>query len=273
MEIQLEDAKLMKTIIDPMIPVGEDIFIEISDNGFRANCKGIANAWSADAVLSSVKFNKIEVDGTARYYLKLKDFADFMKTVQNNDQLTIRENEEKGTLELILHSDQTQMTKKIAIRLQQIPENLKIFDTLEIRKKHTSNPNLRTSSSEIQTDLFSQAIKAAELGGNEVVINNSTEGLHFEAAETNKNAEAFISYSSEYVKNVEFQEGTTACEAIYKLEYLRHISRIGKSGDNLSLWMLHEGPLILLYSFQEDADKTQVGYIGFAIAPRVKPDE
>ena len=29
---------------------------------------------------------------------------------------------------------------------------------------------------------------------------------------------------------------------------------------------------ILLYSFQENAKSEQVGYIGFAIAPRVKSD-
>jgi len=272
MELHLEDAKLMKSIIDPMIPVGEDLYIEISKDGFRANCKGIANAWSTDAVLRKVLFSKIEVEGTETYYLKLKDFAEFMKTVQNDDKLVISENKDKGALELILSSDQTKMTKKISIRLQTIPDSMKIFDTLAIRKKHTENPNMLTSSSDIQTELFSQAIKAAELGGQEVSLINKPKGLKFEAKETNKSAEAFISYDSEYVDNVVFEDKKAGCEAIYKLEYLRHISRIGKVGDTLSLWMLNQGPLILLYSFQENAKSEQVGYIGFAIAPRVKSD-
>jgi len=266
MEIHLEDAKLMKSIIDPMIPVGEDIYLEISTDGLRAHCLGIGGAWAADAVLNRSNFSDIDVDGTSTYYVKLKDFADFMKTVQSNDDLTIRENSDKGTLELILKSDQ--MTKKIAIRIQSLSEEFKI-------KQFMRAEGAAKAKAELQTDLFAQAVKAAELGGEEVTFTTNALGLKLEATDTNKSAEAHISYkNNENVKNIELAEEDTDYQSIFKLEYLRHISRVGKSGDNISVWLLDtNGPLILAYFFQKDADEAQVGYLGFAIAPRVQRED
>lgn len=266
MELHLTDAKLMKSIIDPMIPVGEDLYIEISELGFRAHCQGISRAWAADAVLKRSKFSKIDVEDTVTYYVKLKDFADFMKTVQAQDELIIRENTEKSNLELILHS--SAMTKKMAIRLQSSPDDFKISKFMGAKQAGAVH-----ASSEMDSDLFLQAIKAAELGGPEVTVTATKEELMFESTDANKSAEATIKFvNNEQVKNREFKEDAESYQSIYKLEYLRHVSRI-KAVDDIQVWMINNGPLILVYSFIEDIDTEEAGYLGFAVAPRVKEDD
>ncbi len=266
MELHLTDAKLMKSIIDPMIPVGEDLYLEISDEGFRAHCQGISRAWAADAVLKKSKFSKIDVDGTTTYYVKLKDFADFMKTVQAKDELIIRENTEKSNLELVLTSNA--MTKKMAIRLQSSPDDFKISKFMGAKQGGAVN-----ASSEMDADLFLQAIKAAELGGPEVTVTAKKTELKFESTDANKSAEATINMvNNDQIKNQEFQEDADSYQSIYKLEYLRHVSRI-KAVDDIQVWMINNGPLILVYSFIEDVDTDEAGYLGFAIAPRVKEDD
>ena len=132
-ELSLQDSKIMKTIIDPMVAVGDDIFIEISEKGFRAQTRAVGNTWAVDAFLDKSLFSLINLTGSAIFSIKLKDFADFIKTVQSNEELLIKEDNEMKSLVLELQS--VQMLKRLVLRLQDVPDQ---FNFMEILDKLTS---------------------------------------------------------------------------------------------------------------------------------------
>ena len=261
-ELHLEDAKYMKAIIDPMIAVGDDMHIIITKEGFRTYTHAMAKAWAVDGFITSSKFTTLDIDSDeVTYFVKLKDFSDFMKTVQSKEELIIKEDKEESSLVLTLKSQH--MVKKMVLRLQTQPEDFRIMEFIKGKSK-------LPSKSTLQMDLFTQAIKAAELGGTEVTITHKPDQLHFKATENTKSAEVSIDFKdNDKVEGIEFKNNTEQ-QAMYNLEYLRHVSRVGKADDKLDLYMATDGPIVLLYQFREQAEGPGYGYLGFAIAPRTK---
>ncbi len=111
-------------------------------------------------------------------------------------------------------------------------------------------------------------MKTAELGGEQVTLTHSKEGLFFQAESHIRSAEANISYNeTERVREIVFDDENTHT-ATYLLEFLKHIAKIGKSSDAIKLSMFTDGPLRIVYEIDDDQ-----GYIAFAIAPRKMGEE
>lgn len=277
-KIILEQSKIMKTIVDAMMPVSDDVAIEISDNGFRAQARQEGAAWAVDVFLDKEIFTKIDIATPVIFHVDLKDFSDFIKTSKANDTLEITDNQSKKTLDIKLSSDE--LMKHFALKLNSV-ENYRFMKIID-------RPFL--TECVIETELFADAIRAAELGDAHVTIKHNKEKLQFEATSPIRFAEAIINYPNDKVSDIEFRSGqikvrdkdgnasdldvteTFTHEATYGLKFLKHISKIGKSDNTLRLSMNHQQPIRIVYTLEVGKDEGEGGYIAFAVAPRVKLD-
>ncbi len=272
-KIFLDQGKLMKTIVDAMVSVSEDVTIEISENGFRAQARDIGNAIVVDTFLDKQIFSKIDAPSSGIFHIDLEDFSDFIKTSKSDDSLKIEDNTDRGTLDLELKS--SEITKRIQLRLNDVKNHrfMKIIDRKFL------------SGCEMDAGLFADAVKAAELGDEHVTLTHDKEKLHFTAASNTRSAEATIHYiDNNKVGNVNFETGTyqnrsgdtvqipEVHEATFGLKFLKRISKIGRSGQTLKLSMTNSEPLRIIYTI-DDEDNEEQGYVAFAVAPRVLEDD
>jgi proliferating cell nuclear antigen PCNA len=272
--IKLEQAKFMKTIVDAMVSVSDDVAIEINENGFRAQAIDIGKALVVDAFLNSEEFTSIDAPVPGVFHIDLDDFTDFIKTAKSNDVLLIRDNDTTNTLDLQLKS--SSITKRLSLRLNDVQNHrfMKI-------KNRTFFSNCK-----MDAELFAEAVKAAELGDEHVTLNHSEDKLHFSAATTTRTAEATIHYAgNEQTDNIEFRSGTYQSrsgetleipkvqKATYGLKFLKRISRIGRVNMNLQLSMSDKEPLRIIYPLNEKEDEEYKSYVAFAVAPRLLEEE
>lgn len=275
-KLVLDQPRIMKTVVDAMVPVSDDVAIEISENGFRAQARQEGAAWAVDVFLDKELFENITAPSPVIFHVDLKDFSDFIKTARSNDKLEITDNLEKGTLDIKLSSKE--ITKYFSLRLNNV-ENYRFMKIMD-------RPFLTYCI--IDTDLFADAIKAAELGEAHVSIKHNREKLHFVATSPIRTAEAVITYPNDKVEahhksgqiKVRDKDGNVidmditedfTHEATYGLKFLKHISKIGRSDSKLKLSMNHQQPIRLVYQLETEGDEIQ-SYIAFAVAPRVKID-
>ncbi|MHA2172971.1 MAG: hypothetical protein ACXAB7_24185 [Candidatus Kariarchaeaceae archaeon] len=265
----LDQGKLMRTIVEAMVSVSDDVAIEISNLGFRAQAIDMGKALVVDAFLSNSVFSEIKAEPSSVFHVDLDDFTDFVKTAKSDDALVVEDNVASGTLDLRLQSDE--MTKRIALRLNDVV-NYKFMKIID--RPFFSECNL-------DAGLFADAIKAAELGDEHVKLTHTGEKLHFTAASNTRTAEATIHYEgNDKVTDINFKTGTYDSRsgekldipethtATFGLKYLKRIARIGRSGSIFKISMSDKQPLRIVYPIDEES-----GYIAFAVAPRLLEDE
>ena len=263
----LEQAKDMRTVVDAMSAVSIDVVIEISDKGFRAQARDQSTSWLVDVFMDKSMFTTYDVNNPIVFKVDLKDYSDFIKTARSDESLEINDNREKNTLDLKLKSNQ--ITKQMSLKLQDV-EDYKFLPIME-RPFH--------SNARIGSELFNDAVKAAELGDDHVTLTHTKDSLHFESTTTARTAKATIQYKdNDQVSDVEFKQGkfrNRAGEeedipqvhvATYAHRYLKHVARLGKS-DTILLGMGNASPIRLAMSFEGGK-----GHIAFAIAPRIQDD-
>ncbi|MHA2028055.1 MAG: hypothetical protein ACW99A_08875 [Candidatus Kariarchaeaceae archaeon] len=269
MKLLLQEAKLMRLLVDAMSAVALEVAIEIGENGFRAQARDQGSTWAVDVFIHKDEFATWDVAEKMTFMIDLKDFSDFVKTARANDELIVDYNE-KDTLDLTLES--TEITKNLALRLRDVGD----FKFMRI----TERPFFATV--EIKSELFGEAIKAAELGDEHVTMTLSKDKLYFEAKATSRKAEATINFEgNDSIDIIEFQDGEFTARdgqthpipdshaSTFGLKYLKHISKLGKSDNSFKLSMSHQNPLrIIIYPKGEETS-----YVAFAIAPRVRDSD
>ncbi len=269
MKLLLQEAKLMRLLVDAMSAVALEVVIEIGENGFRAQARDQGSTWAVDVFIHKEEFSTWDSKENMTFMIDLKDFSDFIKTARANDELIIDYNE-KDTLDLTL--DSIDITKNLSLRLRDVGD----FKFMRI----TERPFFATV--EINSILFGEAIKAAELGDEHVSMTLSKAKLYFEAQATSRKAEATINFEgNDSVTILEFQDGEFTGRdgethpipdhhtSTYGLKYLKHISKLGKTDSSFKISMSHQNPLrVIIYPKGEETS-----YVAFAIAPRVRDNE
>lgn len=253
-KLELESAKTMKSIVEAMVPVSVEVAIEISEQGFRAQAKSAGNTWAVDTFLKKEAFDTYESSETVIFNVDLKDFSDFLKTAKSDDKLEIKDDKERATLDLKLSSEK--IVKEMSLRLNEHEDDkfMRIID-----KPFDSNCTMIT-------EIFADAVRAAELGDEHVTLTHTADQLHFEAKTPNRSANATILYNNDYVENVDFKTPGPFVST-FALRYLKHISKVGGASEPLKLSMANNQPLRIVFSIGSDD-----GHIAFAVAPRVMDD-
>ncbi|MFV2014717.1 MAG: hypothetical protein ACC656_04775 [Candidatus Heimdallarchaeota archaeon] len=269
MKLLLQEAKLMRLLVDAMSAVALEVAIEISENGFRAQARDQGSTWAVDVFIHKDEFSTWDTEEKMTFMIDLKDFSDFIKTARASDEF-ILDYDKKETLDLTL--DSKEITKNLSLRLREVGD----FKFMRI----TERPFFATI--EIKSELFSDAIKAAELGDEHVTMTLSKDKLYFEAKATSRKAEATINFeNNDSIKLLEFQNGEftrrdgqthpipDTHSSTFGLKYLKHISKLGKSDSSFKVSMSHQNPLrILIYPKGEETS-----YVAFAVAPRVRDND
>ncbi|MCY3411308.1 MAG: hypothetical protein INQ03_06695 [Candidatus Heimdallarchaeota archaeon] len=272
LEIKINEAKIMKEVVDALQIAHNEVHIKFEDHGFRAQTQSMGSSILTDIYLNKECFDTYNVKETIVLRVDLESFGGFIKMARSNDELTIGYNEVEQQLMLSLSSES--IDRHTSIRLlgddQENSEDYRFLNILD-SKFH--------SNAKILASLLIDAIKVATFGEGKVEINHSAEGIKFTNTSENhtKTAEAMIKYNDTNASDIEVFSGPIKTkqgaeveipkihEANYDLESLKLIPKTIKSNETIVFSIMHQGPLRIV---SEIAGGN--GHIAIALSPIIE---
>lgn len=276
-EIEIDNAKTMKTVIDALSIAHNEVHIKFEEKGFRAQTQSTGAYILSDVFLEKECFSKFNVTEEMTIHVDLSSFGSFIKMANNDDSLIISYDEEKEQLNLILKSEN--MIRKSSLRLlgdeDSFEEGNKSYKFLDILSREFH------SNSTLSGTYLIEAIKVASFGEGVVNIIHSKKGIKLSVTSENyaRTAEAEIIYTDDNSRDVVIFSGSTKNKrgvevivpeihtANYDLESLKSIPRTIKSGEEVKFSMMNQGPLRIVTSLQDGK-----GHLAIALSPIILKD-
>ena len=249
MKITLAEPRYLKDSIAVISELVNEVRCSIDQNKVEIIAMDPANVAMVDFKLLSSVFVEYDVDKKYDLAINLYMFKQILKRAKPSDTLTLKLDEEKNRLSVILKGESN---KHFTLSLIDIDEKEQKVPVLKFPVKISTN-----------TLLFNETIEDMEVISDSV--NFIVEGDIFTIQSEGNTSSGKVEIGKDEETNIT-NETDEAVKSKYSLEYLKKIAKGGKLADSVVLQFGKDYPLRVEYKI---TDKLLLQFI---LAPRVAND-
>lgn len=267
LEARLNEAGLLKKIIDAIKDVVSDCLFDFSDEGLKLQAMDSSHVSLCTLHLERDAFESFRCDKPLSLGISLSSFGKVLKCSRDNDTLTLKADDPKDVLHVMFENDSQDKIMDFTIKLMNLQEEaLGIPDQDYMAKV------------EMPTAEFSKIIRDLSALGDTCSISCTKEGVKFSvqgeigsAAITVRNSQPT---ADEKVKGTTL-EISQPVDLTFALRYLKFFTQASPLSDRVSFGLASDVPLMVEYAIKpvkEDKDDETSSHnskLQFYLAPKI----
>ena len=251
LDITLNDAKLMRNIVEALTAIVDEAKFHAGDFGWEVLAMDPSRSAMVDFAMPRDSFDNFENEGELSFGVNLRELMDVLKLAGGEDSLRMKIDPDSGRLSIELTGSSSRKEFKLSLldlggeggKRLKIPFDFKM---------------------EISSALYTDIVKTAEAGGEQVVIEATDELVTISSSTPSREVKFEIPKDSPEV--MEFKVDTTELpvKASYSLKYLKDFQKATKISDMVSIEFSTDKPMKLTFPINNG------GHISYAVAPRLE---
>ncbi|ODQ63950.1 proliferating cell nuclear antigen [Nadsonia fulvescens var. elongata DSM 6958] len=257
LEAKLEQAALLKRIVDSIRDIVQDCNFECSESGLSLQAMDNSHIALVSLLLGKDGFTDYRCDRSISLGVNVGALTKILKCGGNDDVLTLRAEDKPSVLSVMFEDS-------IQDRISEY--NLKLMD---VDQEHMGIPDTEYSASvTMPTAEFQRIARDLHTLSDSVEIDVNKEGITF-SCDGDIGAGSIVLKPSSNIDrpeqsiNVEIVEPVTLS---FNLKYLNHFCKASGLSNQVTLRLSGEAPLLVEY-------KLPNGFIRFFLAPKIGDDE
>lgn len=250
--IKLEDGKVLKSIVETLASIIDEVNIVITPNEFSVKAMDPSRICLLQLIIEKENFEEYECSKECNVGINLDDLDKIMKRSSANDTIILSYQEEDRKIKIKMQEGEMTRARTFSLVLIDVDiEDVPIDNLLKIEYP---------SSWSFDPDILVEAIKDAEI---------YSEVLNIEAIE--KIGLKFTSYGQ--IGQMEYQLGlddfidvdlSKTQKGAFALTFLKYIMKLANITEKLQIFLKGDHPLKMLFNLLEDAK------LSYFLAPRVE---
>jgi len=258
LEARLEQANLLKKVVDAIKDLVQDCNFDCNDSGIALQAMDNSHVALVSMMLKSESFSPFRCDRNIALGINLTSLTKVLRCAQNEDILTLKAEDAPDVVNLVFEDAKTDRMSEYDIKLMDIDqEHLGIPDTeyaatvaMPSSEFQRICRDLSALSESVSIEATKDGVKFACSGD----IGNGTISLR---SHTNVEDES---------KNVDIQLSEPVA-LTFSLKYLVNFCKASGLSDQVKLCLSNEVPLLVEYSLQNNS------YLRFYLAPKIGDEE
>ncbi|KAM0194115.1 hypothetical protein ACHAPC_001209 [Botrytis cinerea] len=258
LEARLEQADLLKKVVDAIKDLVQDCNFDCNDSGIALQAMDNSHVALVSMMLKAEGFSPYRCDRNVALGVNLTSLTKVLRAAQNEDILTIKAEDAPDVLNLVFESSESDRLSEYDLKLMDIDqEHLGIPDT-----EYAAVINMPSSEfKRICVDLMALS--------ESVSIEASKDGVKFSCAGDIGNGAVTLRSHSNVDKpdlNVDI-ELTEPVSLTFSLKYLVNFCKAAGLSKSVKLCLSNEVPLLVEYQLAGSS------YLRFYLAPKIGDDE
>ncbi|CAL3964222.1 unnamed protein product [Diplocarpon coronariae] len=258
LEARLEQADLLKKIVDAIKDLVQDCNFDCNDSGVALQAMDNSHVALVSMMLKAESFSPYRCDRNVALGLNLTSLTKVLRAAQNEDILTIKAEDAPDVLNLVFESSESDRLSEYDLKLMDIDqEHLGIPDT-----EYAATISMPSSE-------FSRICRDLMALSESVSIEASKDGVKFSCTGDIGNGAVTLRSHSNVDKpelNVEI-ELTEPVSLTFSLKYLVNFCKAAGLSKSVKLCLSNEVPLLVEYALAGSS------YLRFYLAPKIGDEE
>ncbi|KAL2064869.1 hypothetical protein VTL71DRAFT_4009, partial [Oculimacula yallundae] len=258
LEARLEQADLLKKIVDAIKDLVQDCNFDCNDSGVALQAMDNSHVALVSMMLKAESFSPYRCDRNVALGLNLTSLTKVLRAAQNEDILTIKAEDAPDVLNLVFESSESDRLSEYDLKLMDIDqEHLGIPDT-----EYAATISMPSSE-------FSRICRDLMALSESVSIEASKDGVKFSCSGDIGNGAVTLRSHSNVEKpdlNVEI-ELTEPVSLTFSLKYLVNFCKAAGLSKTVKLCLSNEVPLLVEYALAGSS------YLRFYLAPKIGDEE
>mmetsp|Transcript_21525 Transcript_21525/g.42285 ORF Transcript_21525/g.42285 Transcript_21525/m.42285 type:complete len:263 (+) Transcript_21525:98-886(+) len=258
-ECRIEQAQVLKKIVEALKDLVTDAAFEFSDSGLQLQAMDSSHVSLCYLKLHATGFQHFRCDKDTSLGISLPNLAKVLKCANNDDTLTLKAKDEPDVISLMFESKNQDRIMDFDMKLMDLEQEQLAIPETEYKSKVT-----------IPADEFRRIINDLQVLGDTCKITAEKAGVRFtvegdvgKANITLKPSEAADDSGDNQVK----LEVSEPVELRFALRYLNYFAKATPLASTVELSMTKDVPLLVEYNMD------QVGCIQYYLAPKIDEDE
>ncbi|KAJ5032609.1 uncharacterized protein L3040_009206 [Drepanopeziza brunnea f. sp. 'multigermtubi'] len=258
LEARLEQADLLKKIVDAIKDLVQDCNFDCNDSGVALQAMDNSHVALVSMMLKAESFSPYRCDRNVALGLNLTSLTKVLRAAQNEDILTIKAEDAPDVLNLVFESSESDRLSEYDLKLMDIDqEHLGIPDT-----EYAATISMPSSE-------FSRICRDLMALSESVAIEASKDGVKFSCSGDIGNGAVTLRSHTNIDKpdmNVEI-ELTEPVSLTFSLKYLVNFCKAAGLSKSVKLCLSNEVPLLVEYGLAGSS------YLRFYLAPKIGDEE
>jgi proliferating cell nuclear antigen len=247
-----EEASTWKTIIEALSALVKEIYFSADESGLHARAIDEAHIAMVDLQVPSSVFQDYKCTSEIKFGISLTEMMQIMRRAGGSDYLEIT-------------VDETQNKFKLKLKSDKITRNFSLSLLGDISGEEIPIPKIEFNTIiNIVAGVFKDAIKDAEVVGDYILLETTSDMLKVAAEGDTGNVEVIIDKGTETLYKYEVREES---KAIYALKYLSDMTKAVSSTENIEIEYSSDMPLKIGF------ETIGGGKLEYFLAPRIEGSE
>ncbi|KAJ9192422.1 hypothetical protein DTO164E3_8354 [Paecilomyces variotii] len=257
LEARLEQASLLKKVVDAIKDLVQDCNFDCNDSGIALQAMDNSHVALVSMMLKAEGFSPYRCDRNIALGINLVSLTKVLRAAQNEDILTLKAEDSPDVVNLLFESAETDRISEYDIKL------------MDIDQDHLAIPDTDYASTvEMPSAEFQRICRDLNALSESVVIETTKEGVRFSCQGDIGNGSVTIRQHSNVEKpdqNVTISLSEPVA-LTFSLKYLVNFTKATNLSSKVKLCLSQEVPLLVEYGLGS-------GHLRFFLAPKIGDEE
>jgi len=258
LEARLEQANLLKKVVDAIKDLVQDCNFDCNDSGIALQAMDNSHVALVSMNLKSDSFSPYRCDRNLALGINLTSLQKVLRAAQNDDQLTLRAEDAPDVVSLVFESPEADRLSEYDIKLMDIDqEHLGIPET-----EYAANISMPSTE-------FQRICRDLSALSESVSIECTKDGVSFKCNGDIGTGSVTLRPHTDLEKpdkNVEIQLSEPVA-LTFSLKYLVNFTKASGLSDHVKLCLSNEVPLLVEYALSSNS------FLRFYLAPKIGDEE